>query len=101
MNTTILQLVTIYIYIYFKFSISKCYNIQISITRQSLTQHLFIYNSIYVRATCFDLVGHPQSLQEHRFKRCLVFLDSGIPNAYKFQLQEQKVYKLVQIELAV
>ena len=24
---------------------------------------------IYVRATCFDLVGHPQAHQEHRFKR--------------------------------
>jgi len=25
---------------------------------------IFIYNGIYVRATCFDLVGHPQALQE-------------------------------------
>ena len=28
---------------------------------------------IYFRATWFELVGHPQSLQEHRSKRCLVF----------------------------
>ena len=42
----------------------------------------------YIRATYFDLIGHPQALQEHRFKRCLVFMHCGIPNAYKFQLQE-------------
>ena len=60
--------------------------IQINTIRQSLT-HLF-YIQQYVRATCFDLVGHPQTLQEHRFKRCLVFLHCGIPKAYKFQLQE-------------
>ena len=59
------------LFFFFKFSIPKCYNIQISIIRQSLTQHLFYIHSIYVRATCFDLVGHPQALQEHRFKRCL------------------------------
>ena len=47
-----------------------------------------MYNSIFVRATCFDLVGHPQALQEHRFKHCLVFMHCGISNAYKFQLQE-------------
>ena len=58
-------------------------------------------DGIYVRATCFDLIGHPQALQEHRFKRCLVFLHCGIPYAYKFHLQEQKLYKLVQIELVV
>jgi len=40
---------------------------------------------MYVRATCFDLVGHPHALQEHRSKRCLGFLHYGIPNAYKFQ----------------
>ena len=34
---------------------------------------------IYVRATCFDLVGHPQALQEKRSKSCLVFLQCGIP----------------------
>ena len=28
---------------------------------------------IYVRATCFDLVGHLQALQENRSKSCLVF----------------------------
>jgi len=30
----------------------------------------FIYTGIYVRATCFDLVGHPQALQEQRYKSC-------------------------------
>ena len=40
---------------------------------------------MYVGATCFDLVGRPQALQEHRAKRCLVFLQCGVPNAYKFQ----------------
>jgi len=33
-----------------------------------------MYNGIYVRATCFDLVGYPQALQEHRSKRFLVSL---------------------------
>ena len=32
-------------------------------------------------ATCFDLVGHPQALQEHRSMRCSGFLHYGIPNA--------------------
>ena len=34
---------------------------------------IFIYNGIYVRTTCFDLVGHPQAFQENRSKSCLVF----------------------------
>ena len=46
------------------------------------TFHLY---TIYVRATCFELVGHPQTLQENRSKRCLDFLLYGIQNAYKFQ----------------
>ena len=54
--------------------------------------HKLVY--IFVRATCFDLVGNPQALQEGRSKSC------GIPNAYKFLLQAHKVYKLVYIELA-
>ena len=63
------------------------------------TTILFIYNGIYVRVTCFDMVGHPQARQEYRSKRCLGFLHCGIPNAYKFQYQT--IYKLVQIELVV
>ena len=41
----------------------------------------FIYNGIYVRVTCFDIVGHPQALQEDRSKSCLVVLHCGIPYA--------------------
>jgi len=52
---------------FLKFSIPKCYNIKLNTTRQSLT-HLFIYSIIYVRATCFDLVGHPQALQENQIQ---------------------------------
>ena len=55
------------------------------------TIFIFIYNGIYVRATCFDL-GHPQALQENRSKSCLVFLHCGIPNAYKVLLQEHIYY---------
>jgi len=77
-------------YICLKFSIPKCYNKQINTIRQSITQLCFIYNGIYVRATCFDLFGHPQALQEHRSKRCSAFLHCGIPNAHKFRLQKQK-----------
>ena len=29
----------------------------------------FIYDDIYIRAKCFDLVGYPQALQDHRSKR--------------------------------
>ena len=47
------------------------------------TTFYFIYNGIFVRATCFDLVGHPQAFQEERSKSCLVLLHCGIPNAYK------------------
>ena len=43
----------------------------------------FIYNGIYVRVTCFDLVGHPQALQENRSKSYLVFLHCGIPQFTK------------------
>ena len=39
----------------------------------------FVYNVIYVRATCFDIVGHPQAHQEDRSKSCLVLLHCGIP----------------------
>jgi len=46
----------------------------------------FIYSGIYVRATCFDLVGHPQTLQENKSKSCLIYPHCGIPNAHKFQL---------------
>jgi len=52
-------------------------------SRQSLIQLLFIYKGIYVRATCFDVVGHPQAIQEYRSKRCFVFPHYGIPNACK------------------
>ena len=48
-------------------------------------------NDIYVKVTCFDLVGHPQALQENRSNSYLVFLHCGIPNACKFLLQEQKL----------
>ena len=58
-----------------------------------------MYNSIVVRATCFDLVGHPQALQEDRAKSCSVSLHCGIPNAYKLLLQEPIVHRLVYIEL--
>ena len=57
-------------------------------TRQSITQHLFYiqwYIYVCVRETCFDLVGHPQTLQDNRSKSCLVFLHCGFQNAYKFQ----------------
>ena len=61
----------------------------------------FIYNCVFVRATCFDLVGHPQALQEDRSKSCLVFLLCGIPNAHTFLLQEHIVHKSVYIGLVV
>ena len=32
------------------------------------TTFICIYNCTYVRATCLDLVGHPQALQENRSK---------------------------------
>jgi len=38
--------------------------------RQSITKVLFYIQCIYVRATCFDLVGHPQALKENRSKSC-------------------------------
>jgi len=41
----------------------------------------FIYNSIYVTATCFDLVGHPEALYENRYKSCFVFLHVESYNA--------------------
>jgi len=71
-------------------------------TRQPLTQHciyiqryIFIYKGIYLytkvyiyiqryiygTATCFDPVGHPQGLQDHRSKRCLVSLVSVQANS--------------------
>ena len=62
---------------------------------QKYIVHKLVY--IFVRATCFDLVGHPQALQEGRSKSCLVFLHCGIPNAYKFLLQKYIVHKLVYI----
>ena len=58
-----------------------------------------IYNGIYVRATCFDLVVHPQAVQENRSKSCLGFLHCGIQNAYKFELQKQKYISLYKIKL--
>jgi len=45
-----------------------------------------MYNGIYVRATCFDLVGHPQAFQENRSKSCLVYPHCGIPNAFGIQM---------------
>ena len=62
-------------------------------THQSLT-HFILY---FVRATCFDLVGHPQVLQEDSAKSCLVLLQCGIPNVYKFLLQEHIVHNLNEV----
>ena len=53
---------------------------------------------MYVRATCFELIGHPQGLQEHRCKRYLVFVHDGIPNA---QVSIVNGYKLVSVERVV
>jgi len=52
--------------------------------------YIYIYIYIYVRATCFDLVDHPQALQENRSKSCLSFSALWDLNAYMFQLQELK-----------
>jgi len=52
-------------------------------------------SNVYVRATCFDLVGHPQALQGNGSKSFLVFLHSWIPNAHRFQVQKQNIYKVV------
>ena len=46
------------------------------------TAFSFIYNAIYVRATCFDLVGHPQALQEKQIQELFSFLHCGIPNVF-------------------
>jgi len=34
-------------------------------------------SDIYVRATCFDIVGLPQALEEHRSKRCAEKLNNA------------------------
>jgi len=45
-----------------------------------------LYTMVYMSGRhVFDLVGHPQALQEHRSKGCLDFLHYAIPTAYKFQ----------------
>jgi len=54
---------------------------------------------MYVRATCFDIVGHPQALQERLIQELLVFLHCGIPNAHKFQLQKQNYISLYKLNL--
>jgi len=43
----------------------------------------FVYKGIHVRATCFDLIGHPQALPEHIFKRCSVSVHCGISQCKK------------------
>ena len=80
-----------YRYAKLMFSIPKCYNI--NTTRQSITQHFIYiqYNNIFVRTTCFDLTsslsGPPRrQIQELYY----VSLHCGIPNAYKFLLQERR-----------
>jgi len=71
-------------------------------TNHLLTRHFILYARVYLSGRhFFDLVGHPQALQEDRSKICLVLLHCGIPNAYKFLLQEHTVHKLVYIELVV
>ena len=68
-------------------------------TSVNYTTFYFIYNGIYVRATCFDLVGYPQALQENRSKSCLVYPHFGIPDAHTFQLQKQKYISLYKLNL--
>ena len=55
-------------------------------------QYINLYIYIFVRETCFDIVGHPQAFQEGRSKGCLVFLHCGIPNAYKFCYRNINLY---------
>ena len=51
---------SIYMYIY---SVTGAKSIYIYILFVPVTE-----SCIYAKATCFDLVGHPRALQEHRFK---------------------------------
>ena len=71
-----------------KFSIPQCYNTQTKYFTPVISTTFILCTVVYmyVRATCFDLVGHPQALQENRSKVCLVYPHRGIPNAHKFQL---------------
>jgi len=70
----------------------KCDN---AVVGEKLTRYKSSVRGCIVRATCLELVGHPQALQENRSKSCLVSLHCGIPKAYKILLQEHKVYKFV------
>ena len=50
---------------------------QTNTIRQKITELLFyIQWFVYVRATCFDRVGHLQALQENRSKSCYIILNS-------------------------
>ena len=51
-------------------------------TSVSNTIYFYIQWYICVRATCFDLVGHPQALQEN-ISKSSVFLHYGIPQCRK------------------
>ena len=76
---------------YCMINVSLCFEGHITVPQNAVYFiYNIIYNGIYVRATCFDIVHHPQALHENRSKSCIVFLHCGIPNAYKFQLQKQK-----------
>jgi len=50
-----------------------------------------MYNGIYVRATCFDLVGHPQALQEKQIHELFSYFALWDPKRSQVLVTEAKV----------
>ena len=48
-------------------------------------------SGIYVRATCFDLVGHHQALQENRSKSCQFFCIVGSQMLTSFSYRSKSI----------
>ena len=79
------RLLSVFFFFFFFFFFKKAFHPEVLYkhnTSVSNTPFMFIYNGMCVRATCFDLVGHPQALLGNR-SNSLVFLHCGIPNAGK------------------
>jgi len=81
-----------------KFSMPKCYNIQINTIRQSITQHLFYIQWYICQGDMFRPSRSSSGPPRKQIRELLSFSALWDPKCSQVSVAEEKVFKVVQIE---